>query len=289
MIQFLCGDIMISLKAFAKVNLSLYVTGIRNDGYHLLDTVMQTVSIYDTVEISVRNDTLINVTCNKNELEGEENICYKAAELFFDATKIAGGTDINITKRIPVAAGLGGGSADAAAVLKGLNSEFGLPLSDKELLKLALKLGADVPFCIKGGTARVKGIGEEIIPIKCNLPLYMLLIKDGEKPSTAYMYKELDNRMRNVTVNASADNVCKALTRGDYESFTNSLYNEFSVLWNIETIKEKLMNGGADGVCISGSGPTVIGFFKTKEMEREAYNLLKENYGYIYLAESVTE
>lgn len=280
---------MISLKAKAKVNLSLYITGIRSDGYHLLDTVMQSISLYDAVSVSLREDCLIKLYCDNQSLSGEENICYKAARLFFNESKIKGGADIHIEKRIPVAAGLGGGSADAAAVLVALNRLFKCPLDDEKMKSLALTLGADVPFCLSGGTARVKGIGEDIIPLKRKLPLYMLLIKEGEKPSTAYMYKELDKKMGNIASKASCDSICESLEHGDFEGFADSLHNDFSLLWSIDEIRDKLNSVGAEGVCLSGSGPTVIGFFREKKKCLDAFECLKESCSQIYFAEAVSQ
>lgn len=280
---------MTELKAFAKVNLCLYVTGVRNDGYHLLDTVMQSISLYDSVSVSVTDECEICVTCSNGAINGEENICYKAATLFFEETKINGGCNVNIVKRIPIAAGLGGGSSDAAAVLKGLNLEYGCPLNEEALLKLALRLGADVPFCVKGGTAVVKGIGEEMKTVKNKLPIYMVLIKEGDKPSTGFMYKELDKRIANKPIIASSEKLCNALESADYNTFISALYNEFAVLWNIDSIKTDLTTNGADGVCLSGSGPSVIGFFKSFESAERAYCCLREKYKNAYLVQNVNE
>ncbi len=280
---------MISLKAFAKVNLSLYITGVRSDGYHLLDTVMQTLSLYDTVEVSEDVDGKITVACDNLKISGEENICHKAATLFFNESKVKGGAFINIVKRIPLAAGLGGGSADAAATLNGLNRLYGNPLSSEKLEEIALKLGADVPFCLKGGTARVKGIGEEITRFENNLPLNVLLIKEGEKPSTGQMYKELDNALGEIKVSAFCGEITKAIKKGDYNSFINNLHNDFSLVWDINNIVADLKQNGADGVCLSGSGPTVMGFFKTKEAVESAYNALKDKYLSIFIAEKAAE
>ncbi|MBR2043310.1 MAG: 4-(cytidine 5'-diphospho)-2-C-methyl-D-erythritol kinase [Clostridia bacterium] len=278
---------MTTVKAYAKVNLSLFITGIRNNGYHLLDTVMHSISLYDTVTVDKGLNENITVTCSNAQISGENNICHKAAVLFFNETKIKGGAKINIVKSIPLAAGLGGGSADAAAVLKGLNREFGCPLNEEALLKLALRLGADVPFCVKGGSARVMGIGEELIPFLNKLPLYMVLIKEDEKPSTAVMYKELDEKMQGIYAESTVPRLCSALENGDYDTFINCLYNDFSALWDFNSIRKALLLNGADGACLSGSGPMVMGFFRNKAAALKAYETLKDNYRSIYFAESV--
>ena len=155
------------IKAFAKVNLSLDVTGKRADGYHTLSSVFQSVSLSDIVEIKKADS--ISVKCSDTSLNGEDNLCNTAAVKFFEAAKIQGGAEIFIEKHIPLAAGLGGGSTDAGAVLKGLNELYGKPLSEQKLLEIALSLGADVPFCMVGGTKLCEGIGE--IMISYCLPL----------------------------------------------------------------------------------------------------------------------
>lgn len=280
---------MISLSAFAKVNLSLFITGVRDDGYHLLDTVMQTVSLYDTVDIALRDDGEIRVSCNKGEIKGENNICYKAAKLFMESAEIKCGADINVVKRIPLAAGLGGGSADAAAVLKGMNMLSGGLLSYEQLCDISLKLGADVPFCIRGGTARVTGIGENIEFINRSLPLYLLLIKDAEKPSTSYMYKEFDRIGKSLRDSDLIYKTVKGLENSDYECFKESFYNDFSCVWNYDEVKKALISSGADAVSLTGSGPTVMGLFETEKKAQEAYEKLKDKYTDIYLAKAIDE
>ena len=280
---------MISLKAYAKVNLSLEINGKRDDGYHILDTVMQTVSLYDKVTISVADSGVIDVSCDDLSLTGENNLCYKAATLFFEKVKINGGCSVNIEKNIPLSAGLGGGSSDAAAVLKGLNVLYNNPLSYDGLKNLALKLGADVPFLIKGGTARAKGIGEELSVIENKLPLYFVLIKEGQKPSTAQMYKKFDELGFSYSLEQISNNMEKSLNDADFSLFVDSLKNDFSCVWNYEKIKQDLINNGADAVSLSGSGPTVMGLFKDKNDAFKAFEKLKSYYSDIFFAESVNE
>ncbi len=280
---------MISIKAYAKVNLSLEISGKRDDGYHTIDTVMQTVSLYDTVSVSKADNDIIEVICNDDSLSGETNLCYRAARLFFEKSEICGGCYINIEKNIPIAAGLGGGSADAAAVLKCLNVLYGQPFSICELKKLSLSLGADVPFLIEGGTARATGIGEELSKIDSNLPLYLLLIKDGEKPSTALMYKKIDELGIFLSDRRISDNCEKGLLTADFNLFTQSFKNDFSYVWDYENIKRDLSDNGAVAVSLSGSGPTVMGLFKAKEDAKRAFNILKSNYSSIYSVEAVNE
>lgn len=280
---------MFSQNAYAKVNLSLLITGIREDGYHLLDTVMQTVSLYDTITIYKNDENKINIICNNGDLNGENNICYKAAEIFCKTVGINIGVTIEITKRIPLAAGLGGGSADAAAVLNLMNKLFGNSLDFSELCNIAIKLGADVPFCLKGGSARVKGIGEELIFVNRILPIYLVLVKDNNKPSTGYMYKEFDKIGNFSTDSDRTEQLVNSLEKGDYNGFLNAFYNDFSTVSDYLKIKEQLINAGADAVSISGSGPTVMGVFSTKEKADRAAESLLQKYSNVFSVSAVDE
>lgn len=280
---------MFSQNAYAKVNLSLLITGINDNGYHILDTVMQTVSLYDTVTVCKNNENIIDVLCDNNELSGENNICYKAAQLFYKTVHVQSGVTIKIIKKIPQAAGLGGGSADAAAVLNLMNRLYNYPLSYSELCDIALELGADVPFCIKGGSARVGGIGEDLEYIKRTLPLYLVLVKDMEKPSTGYMYKEFD-RIGKFSINSQrSEQMVKGLESGDYREFVNAFYNDFSSVWDYTDLKEQLVKIGADGVSLSGSGPTVMGVFSSKEKADKAADILLQKYSNVFSVTAVGE
>lgn len=279
---------MISEKAYAKVNLSLYITGVRADGYHLLDTVMQRVSLYDTVSVSKNSDNYIKVISDNSSLENENNICFAAAKAFFEKTKISSGVTIEVLKNIPLAAGLGGGSADAAAVLNILNKMYSYPLSYEELCEIGLSLGADVPFCIKGGCARVTGIGENIENIKRKLPLYIVLIKNGEKASTGQMYKAFDKSDTKREENRNLDMV-KSLESIDFDIFTETVHNDFSYVWNYDDIKADLEKQGAKKVSLSGSGPTVMGFFENKENADKAAENLTEKYACVFSTTAISE
>lgn len=272
---------MFSENAYAKVNLSLLITGKREDGYHLLDTVMQTVSLFDTVKVYKNEENRISVICDNAAISGSDNICYKAASLFYEHTGINKGITIEIIKRIPLAAGLGGGSADAAAVLRLLNKLYGEPLSYENLCEIALQLGADVPFCIKGGTARVTGIGEYLEPVDIALKMYIVLIKEGIKNSTAQMYKEFDMKCE-FSHKDTVERMVDSLKQGNYESFINTVYNDFSLVSDYNEIKNQLYLAGADAVSVSGSGPTVMGIFKTKEKADNAAKTLSEKYTNVF-------
>ncbi len=261
----------VRIGANAKINPILSITGKRDDGYHFIDTVMQSVTLSDVVR--VKKAKKISVFCSNKELKGKANIAYKAAEEFFEYTKINKGVFIYIKKRIPEAAGLGGGSADAAAVLIALDKFYRTNLTNDELLSIAVKIGADVPFFIKGGTLRAQGIGEILTPVQPIKEGYFLLVKQGVKPSTAQIYKELDScdyEKPNV------DEFVNALETGDTDFVCKSFVNSFEAIWHNNELKEKLMSLGADGVCLSGSGPTYFAYFRDKRKAKKAFSVLKK-------------
>ncbi len=269
----------IVVKANAKINLSLDITGKREDGYHLIDTVMQSITLFDTVTVSPAKD--IKVMCNISGVSPEDNIAYKAAKLFFEHTNINSGAKINIKKRIPAAAGLGGGSADAAAVLMALNKLYNTCLTDETLEELALKLGADVPFFIKGGTQRAQGIGEILSPLPSFNKGWFVLVKEGTKPSTAAMYKELD---ANNTLTADTENVIKQLEKEDAKAVANAFGNAFALLWDDVSVKQKMLQLNASGVSLSGSGPTWFAFFDERKDAVKAFKTLKTQNLQCYIA-----
>lgn len=257
------------IKANAKINFSLSVCGKRDDGYHLIDTVMHSIGLYDTVFIE-KTDT-ISVICG--DMPQEDNIAFKAANLFFEKTGVSGGCDIKIIKNIPLSAGLGGGSADAAAVLVGLNKLYNAGLSYENLCDLAVKLGADVPFFIKGGCMRSEGIGEILTPKKPLEEGYILLAKAETKPSTAEMYKQIDSK---ETVLADTNAVLSAISENDLENLSKNLYNAFEAVWQDSVVKQELLKTDAKAVALTGSGPTWFAIFETPEEIKLAERVLKE-------------
>lgn len=252
----------------AKINLSLAVIGKRPDGYHNLDTVMQTVDISDS--IFIKKSPVFKFECNK--FGGEENIACKAARRFFEAAHTAPAAEIKIEKSIPSSAGLGGGSADAAGVLAGLNALFNTGLSSAELCKIAVTLGADVPFLIDGGTQRARGIGEILTPLPHMPDCTFLIVLAGEKPSTAEMFKRLNN---SDYIRPDIEKTVSAINRGSYTELINSLGNSFSVLWDGREITEKLYKYGADAVSLSGSGPARFAVFSDEEKARATLKALE--------------
>ncbi len=267
----------VKAKVYAKLNLSLDITGKRPDGYHTLSSVMQSVSLYDTVAVSSGRSCKaeLSLTCSNGTICGEDNLAFVAARRFFDKAGILPDADIYIEKHIPLAGGLGGGSADAAAVLSLLNSAWGEPLSDREVFDIALSLGADVPFCLYGGTKLAEGIGEVLTPLKSLPECPMLIAKKGVKSSTGAMYKALD----------SAENLKKSnfqiirsgLERGDIDTISKGLYNCFETVCGQESlnVKAEMLKLGAVYAGLSGAGPSVFGIFKTDGDRDNAAEVLK--------------
>lgn len=258
----------LKIKANAKINLSLSVLGKREDGYHELDTVMQSIGLSDTVYIEKSN--IITVECGK--FGGEDNIAFKTAEAFFKASGIKAGAAIRIQKHIPSAAGLGGGSADAAAVLCGLERLYETKFSYKKLLNIAVKLGADVPFLIQGGTARARGIGEELEPLKPLCGCYFLIAKGEDKPSTGEMFSRLDSAVYNKP---DIEKTVSALNSGDFPAVLASVDNSFAALWQESYVKAELLKTHADAVSLSGSGPAWFAVYRDKDRAVAAEKTIK--------------
>lgn len=253
----------IKLRAPAKLNLYLDITGRRADGYHELETVMTSVDLCDIVTIKP-TDGEIRVSCTNSEIpQNEGNICFKAAKSFFEAAKIQGGAEISIEKKIPHGAGMGGGSADAAAVFRGLNELFGYPLKTDELLKIGEKTGADVPFCIVGGTKICRGIGEIISDCPILPRKFFLIIMPNFSCDTKAAYRRYDENP--IEPKNALEKFCA--------DFPKALYNAFEELYQSEKIREikkKLIENGAENASLTGSGAAVFGVFETREKAENA-------------------
>lgn len=253
-------------KAYAKVNLCLEVVRRAENGCHFIKSVMQSVNLCDVV--TVEKASSISLLCDAPDLpRGEGNLAFKAAAAFFNACGASGGARIRLYKRIPVCAGLGGGSADAAAVLRALNALYGKPLGKEELLAAAASLGADVPFCVFGGTAIAEGFGEKLSPLP-QAKLYYVLITDKTRLSTPLMYAALDERGRASPVDA--DGCIAAVRAGEAGAAARLAGNSFYRLAAekcpaVAANAARLAECGADGVCITGKGPTVFGAFEQRE------------------------
>ena len=268
----------ITLDANAKINLSLDVTGRREDGYHFVSMVMQSVSLCDRVELEKAEEIILET--DSGEIPADEsNIAYKAAALFIEKYGIDGGVKIKIEKNIPVCAGLAGGSTDAAAVLKGLNLLYGLDLTEEELMETGLKLGADVPFCIMGGTALAEGIGEKLTRIAPFKDVIICLAKPDFPVSTPQAYKEIDSK----PLEKHPDNkkMITAIENRDLKDVCSEMLNVFEEVMRdkhpqIEEIKRVMKTCGATGTLMSGSGPSVYGIFESAENAEKAESLLKD-------------
>ena len=257
----------------AKINLTLAVKGKRADGYHLLDSVMQSVDIKDTLYINKAEK--IKVCCSNPLFDGKENIAFKAAECFFKAANIKGGAEIIIEKGIPDAAGLGGGSADAAGVIVALNRLYETNFSNKKLCEIALLVGADVPFCIEGGTKRAGGIGEilEDCPPFCDC--FIVVSKNGNKLSTKDMYNKLD-ALKKLPYD-DTQKFINALESGDFKACVKYIGNSFSCVTGLYGIDTLLKPTNPLAVSLSGSGPSVFAVYENKADADTALNLLIKN------------
>lgn len=263
----------ILLKAPAKVNYLLDVIRKRPDNYHDLRMIMQRIAIYDEIGISLSATPGIRVNCGRDGVpDGPGNIAWKAAETLLERLDSKPGIDISITKNIPVAAGLGGGSSDAASVLMGLNELLGLGLDDRELMELGLGLGADVPFFIFGKTALAEGIGERLSPVDGLPPAWLVLVNPNIHVSTAWVYKSLQLTKEKVLAKLPRfsnriDDICSLLSN-DLEKVT---IGSFPL---IREIKDLLVENGAGGALMSGSGPTVFAVFETEEKARRCHAVI---------------
>ena len=266
----------ITVKAQAKINLSLGVCERTASGYHNIETVMQTISLADKVTVE-RTDGGTEVFTGDPQIDRDpNNTALAAAREFFEYTKIDGGAKIEIEKHIPKAAGLGGGSADAAAVINSLDLLYGTGLSDENLRAIALNVGSDVPFCISGGTAHAKGQGEKLTPLPPLPFCYFVLAIKGQKQSTGEMYRKIDC-MTSVKKPDTAE-IVSAIIENRSGIFKLPLVNTFEELYDsgdVEELKNIFHLHGAETSALSGAGPTVYGIFTEKELAEKCLEKLK--------------
>ena len=265
---------MITLKAYAKLNLSLTVLGQRTDGYHDLDTIMQSISLFDTVTVGRSQD--ICVRMEKVGVEEKSNTAFFAAKAFSEYTK-SGGADISIQKNIPLMAGLGGASADAAAVLIGMDRLYGTFLEPEALMELAKSVGADVPFALSGGCARAKGIGEKLKSLKPRKPMYYTVVKPYSGVPTAEAFKKFKKSAR-----INIDTVEYAVVKGDTDLFSRYAGNSLgiaalSIAPDILKATEALRLAGAQKALLTGSGSAVFAVFETFDAARSASEKIKKS------------
>ena len=269
------------LRALAKINLGLDVTGKREDGYHEVRMVMQTIQMYDQLEIKESKEPGIRLTTNLPFLPcNDGNLVYKAAKILMDEFDIRQGVDMNLTKFIPVAAGMAGGSSDAAAALVGINRMFQLGLTKRQLMERGVQIGADVPYCVLRGTALAEGIGEKLTVLPPMPDCWILIGKPGISVSTKYVYTTLD--LNTDTVHPDIDGMKKALEDGNLYGITERMGNVLQDVTipaypEVERIKEQMKALGAVNAMMSGSGPTVFGIFDNEEKAQEACQKLRES------------
>lgn len=272
---------IVKALAPAKINLGLEILGKRANGYHEVDMIMQSIDLYDEVEVEFSNNRMISVSCNKElGCKPENNIAYKAAEVFFEYTEIKNpGIIININKNIPLSAGLAGGSSDGATVLVALDFMFKSNLSNSQLLNLGAQVGSDVPFCILGGTAHAKGSGVALTPIDQLKDCFIVVVKPPISVSTKKAY-ELSDSIKNK-VNYNFDLLIKGIKNNDLNMICKNLFNRFEEVISEEvvfSIKRDLCGLGAQGALMSGSGSSVFGLFKNENMALNCMNEMKKVY-----------
>ena len=271
----------ISLKALAKINLGLDVVRRRDDGYHEVRMIMQTINLFDRLEIKKIKEPAIKIHTNLFFLPvNENNLVYKAAKLLIDEFGIQEGVSVGLTKKIPVAAGMAGGSTDAAAMLFGMNRLFGLELSKKQLMERGVKIGADVPYCIMRGTALAEGIGDKLSPLPAMVKCPVLIAKPQISVSTKFVYQNL--KLDDKTVHPDIDRLIEDIRNKDLKAVSDHMGNvlESVTIPNypvISQIKEQMMDSGAVGSMMSGSGPTVFGLFDDSRTAQLAFGKIKRS------------
>ena len=271
----------IQLKALAKINLGLDVLRRREDGYHEVKMIMQTISLHDDLEIRRIKTPEIQVKTNLYYLPtNENNLVYKAAKLLMDEFGIKEGVAIQLKKRIPVAAGMAGGSTDGAAVLWGMNQMYGLGLSRQELMERGVKLGADVPYCVQRGTALAEGIGERLSVLPSMPKCTILIAKPGISVSTKFVYENL--HANDLKPEQHPDRMIEAMKEKNLDLLCERMGNVLETVTIpaypvIQEIKEHMMACGAAGAMMSGSGPTVFGIFHSPVQAKAAMKDLKVN------------
>lgn len=275
------------LEANAKVNLLLDVTGVKENGYHSLFTVMQSVSLSDTVSVKTTASGEITVSCSDPAIPTDEsNIVYKCAKLFFEETGLTfRGVHINIEKRIPSQAGLGGGSADGAAVLVALNEMFATGLSERALCAMGAKVGADIPFCLVGGTALALDIGSVVAPLPDLKPCFFVIVKPKDSVSTKEAYAELDSADIKHPKNTE---MLDALVSGDFDStmkYCSNVFEQAIDVYGRVDIKDIMLRNGCYAACMSGSGSAVFGVFGDITSAEECSDELEDRFDDIFICE----
>lgn len=272
----------ISLKALAKINLGLDVVRRREDGYHEVRMIMQTIHLYDRLDIKRTQEPGIQIQTNLSFLPvNENNLIYKAAKLLMDEFSITDGVSVKLDKRIPVAAGMAGGSTDAAAMLIGVNRLFSLGLTKRQLMERGVQIGADVPYCIMRGTALAEGIGEELSPLPPMVKCPVLIAKPSISVSTKFVYQNL--KLDDTTIHPDIDLMIEDIKAKNLHDIAAHMGNvlETVTIPNypvIDEIKKHMLSNGAVGAMMSGSGPTVFGLFDDEDTAKKAYKAMRSSH-----------
>lgn len=272
----------ISLKALAKINLGLDVVRRREDGYHEVRMIMQTIHLYDRLDIKRTKESGIQIQTNLSFLPvNENNLIYKAAKLLMDEFSITDGVSVKLDKRIPVAAGMAGGSTDAAAMLFGMNRLFSLGLTKRQLMERGVQIGADVPYCIMRGTALAEGIGEELSPLAPMVKCPVLIAKPSISVSTKFVYQNL--KLDDTTIHPDIDRLIDDIRSKNLYDIAAHMGNvlETVTIPNypvIDEIKKHMLSHGAVGAMMSGSGPTVFGLFDDEATAKKAYKAMRSSH-----------
>lgn len=270
---------MIKRKAYAKVNLGLDVVRKREDGYHEVKMVMQTIGIHDVLSFQ-KQEAGITLDIDRVELPKDgNNLIYRTAKLIMEEYSLKEGIKIQLKKNIPIAAGLAGGSTDAAAVFKGMNELFQLGMTPERMAELGVKIGADVPYCLMGGTALAEGIGEKLTPLPAAPMAILLVAKPDISVSTKHVYESL--KAKEIMFHPDIDGMVKAVSRRDLEGIIDRMKNvlesvtaqEYPI---IDQLKDFMKEQGAEQAIMSGSGPTVFGIFDSQEKAAKAFLELKK-------------
>lgn len=272
----------ISRCAYAKINLGLDVTGKRADGYHQVRMIMQTVNICDVLTFQKSGQPQICLSSRQKELPCDRsNLIYRAAELIREQYGIKEGVEISFLKNIPVAAGMAGGSADAAAVFHGMNQLFKLSMSLDRMQELGVRLGADIPYCLMGGTALSEGIGEILTPLPAPPRAFLVVVKPDISVSTGYVYGNL--RLSELAEHPDIDGMAEALRHGNLKGITERLGNVLETVTEREypvigRLKALMKQEGAAGALMSGSGPTVFGIWEEQREAQRAADRIQKAY-----------
>lgn len=272
----------ISLKALAKINLGLDVVRRREDGYHEVRMIMQTIQLYDRLDIKRTQEPGIQIQTNLSFLPvNENNLIYKAAKLLMDEFSITDGVSVKLDKRIPVAAGMAGGSTDAAAMLIGVNRLFSLGLTKRQLMERGVQIGADVPYCIMRGTALAEGIGEALSPLPPMVKCPVLIAKPSISVSTKFVYQNL--KLDDTTIHPDIDRLIDDIKAKNLHDIAAHMGNALETVTIpnypvIDEIKKHMLSNGAVGAMMSGSGPTVFGLFDDEDTAKKAYKAMRSSH-----------